>query len=69
LTKPNDDWLKGMVDSEEYASKSEVVNDLIRQAREVDLIRAKLAAAEQGGYSHSTPDEIRHRVRGRLRNA
>jgi len=69
LTKPNDLWLKSMVDSEEYASKSEVVNDLIRQAREVDLIRAKLVAAEQGGFSQSTPDEIRSRVRTRLRNA
>ena len=69
LTKPNDDWLKSMVDSEEYASKSEVVNDLIRQAREVDLIRAKLVAAEQGGLSQSTRDEIRNSVRARLRNA
>ena len=69
LTKPNDHWLKSMVDSEEYASKSEVVNDLIRQAREVDLVRAKLVAAEQGGFSRSTPDEIRSRVRARLRNA
>ena len=69
LTKPNDDWLKSMVDSEEYASKSEVVNDLIRQAREVDLIRAKLVAAEQGGLSQSTPDEIRNSIRARLRNA
>ena len=69
LTKPNDDWLKSMVDSEEYASKSEVVNDLIRQAREVDLIRTKLIAAEQGGFSQSTPGDIRNRVRARLRNA
>ncbi len=34
LTKPNDDWLKAQVDREEYSSKSELVNDLIRQARE-----------------------------------
>ena len=69
LTKPNDDWLKSMVDSEEFASKSEVVNDLIRQAREIDMIRTKLVAAEQGGFSQGTPVEIRDRVRARLRGA
>ncbi len=68
LTKPNDDWLRSMVDSEEYASKSEVVNDLIRQAREIDAIRAKLAAAEQSGFSQIGPDEVREKVRTRLRN-
>jgi antitoxin ParD1/3/4 len=33
LTSPNDDWLKDQVDREEYSSKSELVNDLIRNAR------------------------------------
>jgi antitoxin ParD1/3/4 len=33
FTKPNDEWLKAQVDSED-SSKSELVNDLIRQARE-----------------------------------
>jgi antitoxin ParD1/3/4 len=69
LTKPNDDWLTSMVDSEEYASKSEVVNDLIRQAREIDMIRSKLQAAELAGFSPSGPTEIRDRVRARLRGA
>ena len=49
LTKPNDEWLKAQVESEEYASKSEVVNDLIRRAREIDMLRAKLMKAEQSG--------------------
>ena len=51
FTKPNDDWLKSQVDSNEYSSKSELVNDLIRQARkqqvEVDWIRSKLEKAEK----------------------
>ena len=34
LTKPNDEWLKARIESEEYTSKSEIVNDLIRRARE-----------------------------------
>ena len=33
FTKPNDEWLKTQVDKEEYSSKSELVIDLIRQAR------------------------------------
>ncbi len=49
FTKPNDEWLKNQVASNEYSSKSELVNDLIRQARKqqvrVDWIRAKLDKA------------------------
>ena len=33
LTKPNDDWLKDKLQSKEFSSKSEAVNDLIRKAR------------------------------------
>jgi len=33
FTEPNDEWLKSQVDKKEYSSKSELVNDLIRQAR------------------------------------
>ena len=62
LTRPNDDWLKSQVDSEEYASKSEVVNDLIRRAREnqkeIAYIRAKLERAEKSGFTNMTPEEI-----------
>ncbi len=62
FTTPNDDWLKAQVESEEYTSKSDVVNDLIRKARtqqsEVEWIRAKLIKAEQSGFIDKTPDEI-----------
>jgi antitoxin ParD1/3/4 len=58
FTPPNDEWLKAQVDSEEYGSKSEVVNDLIRRAREKEFIRVKLERAEQGGFTNSTPAEI-----------
>jgi len=54
------------VRNEEYSSKSELVNDLIRQAREqqkeVDWIRAKLIRAEENleakGYVDKSSDEI-----------
>jgi antitoxin ParD1/3/4 len=62
FTKPNDEWLKAQVDSEEYSSKSELVNDLIRQAREqqkqVDWIRTKLIKAERSGFTNMSPEEI-----------
>ena len=62
FTKPNDEWLKAQVDSEEYSSKSELINDLIRQAREqqkqIDWIRAKLIKAEKSGFTDMKPNEI-----------
>jgi antitoxin ParD1/3/4 len=66
LTRPNDEWLKAQVQNEEYSSKSELVNDLIRQARdqqkEVDWIRAKLIKSEDNlkakGYVDRSSDEI-----------
>jgi len=62
LTKPNDEWLKDQVDREEYSSKSELVNDLIRQARnqqvQVDWIRAKLEKAENSGFTNDSKTNI-----------
>ena len=58
LTPPNDEWLKAQVDSNEYNSKSELVNDLIRQARsqqaQIDWIKAKLERAEKGGFTEDS---------------
>lgn len=62
FTKPNDEWLKNQVDSKEYSSKSELVNDLIRQARkqqvEIDWIRAKLEKAENSGFTKDSKEQI-----------
>ena len=62
LTKPNDEWLKDQVEKEEYSSKSELVNDLIRQARkqqaQIDWIRAKLEKAEKSGFTNDTKEQI-----------
>ena len=67
LTRPNDEWLKAQVDSEEYTSKSDVVNDLIRKAREIELIRAKLIRAEQSGFVEQTPADILAEFKEELR--
>ena len=58
ITEPNETWLREQVESEEYTSKSEVVNALIRKARENEYIREKLIQAEQGSFSNLTRDEI-----------
>lgn len=62
LTKPNDEWLKNQVDNNEYSSKSELINDLIRQARkqqvQIDWIRTKLEKAENSGFTNDTKEQI-----------
>lgn len=62
LSKPNDEWLKAQIDNEEYSSKSELVNDLIRQARkqhaQIDWIRAKLEKSERSGFTSDSKEQI-----------
>ena len=62
FSKPNDEWLKAQIDNKEYSSKSELVNDLIRQARKqqahIDWIRAKLEISESSGFTSDTKEQI-----------
>jgi antitoxin ParD1/3/4 len=61
VTEKNDEWLKKQVNSKENISKSELVNDLIRQARnqqkEIYWIPAKLDRAEKSGFYNRNPEE------------
>lgn len=62
FTQPNDEWLKRQVDTKEYSSKSELINDLIRQARkqqvQIDWIQKKLEKAEKSGFTDLTKEQI-----------
>jgi len=62
FTKPNDDWLKAQLENQEYSSKSELINDLIRQARKqqahIDWIRAKLDKSERSGFTDNSKEQI-----------
>ncbi|MEM1406730.1 MAG: type II toxin-antitoxin system ParD family antitoxin [Bacteroidota bacterium] len=62
FTEPNDKWLKSQVNSKEYSSKSELVNDLVRQARQqqqqIDLVRMKLEKAENSGFTTDSKEQI-----------
>lgn len=62
FSKPNDEWLKAQIDNKEYSSKSELINDLIRQARkqqaQIDWVRAKLEKSERSGFTSETKEQI-----------
>ena len=62
LTEPNDKWLKSLVDNNEYSSKSELVNDLIRQARnqqvQINWIKSKIEKAEKSGFTNDDKNQI-----------
>lgn len=62
FTKPNDSWLRSQIDNNEYSSKSELVNDLIRQARnqqaQIDWISSKLDKAEKSGFTSDSKKQI-----------
>lgn len=55
LTKQNDEWLKNQVSEDEFNSKSEAINYLIKQARNqqdyYDFVRMKIEKGEQSGLA------------------
>ena len=63
FTPPNEKWIQEQIDSQEFTSKSDVINDLIRRARresdaEIEAIRAALIKGEESGISSRTPQQI-----------
>lgn len=70
FTGPNDEWLKTQVDNQEYSSKSELVNDLIRQARNqqivIDWIRVKLEKSEKSGFTNDSKEQILAQSKSKL---
>ena len=62
FTEPNDEWLKTQVESKEYSSKSELVNYLVRQARnqqrQIDWLKSKLESAENSGFTNESKEQI-----------
>ncbi len=72
FTQKNDEWLKQLVDSKEFTSKSEIINNLIRQARNQDLkinwIRAKLIKAENSDFTDRSKEEILAHSKQMLKN-
>lgn len=70
LAKQNDEWLKNQVANEEFTSKSEAVNYLIKQAREREAyneyVCMKLERGEKSGFSTKTKEELLAEIKSRL---
>ncbi|RVU34419.1 CopG family transcriptional regulator [Rheinheimera riviphila] len=61
LSQPNDEWLQQQVSAGgEYSSKSELINELIRNARRAEALNQKLATAEQSGFTNQSPPDMLH---------
>lgn len=71
VTEPNDHWLKQKIEENEYASKSELINDLIRRQREQELeriwIRNELIKGEESGLSTKSMAEILEEAKRRTK--
>jgi len=70
LAQKNDEWLKDQVKNEEFSSKSEAVNYLIKQAREqeayYDYVRMKIKKGEESGLSTKTQEELLAEIKSKL---
>lgn len=70
ISDPNHAWLQARVDSGEFKTQTEAVNDALRRAREIESgveeIRAKLIRAEQRGFTDMTPDQILEQAKKEL---
>ncbi len=66
-----DQFISTMVKSGRYGNASEVVRASLRameeQEQELEILRAKLITAEEGGNSDRTPQQIRKDAKARLK--
>ena len=67
VNEPNERWMREKIEENEYSSKSELINDLIRQQREREeernWLRNNLIKGEESGLSTRTPLEILEEAR------
>lgn len=70
LADKNDEWLKQQVINEEFTSKSEAVNYLIKQARERDAyhdyVQMKIDRGIKSGFSTKTKEGLLAEIKSRL---
>ena len=71
LAAQNDEWLKNQVAKEEFSSKSEAVNYLIKQAREQqvydDYVQMKIDRGLKSGFApKQTKEEMLDEFKKRL---
>ena len=73
LANQNDEWLKKQVEDQEFTSKSEAVNYLIKQAREREdydnYVQMKIDRGLKSGFAEKqTREEILAEFKQRLKN-
>lgn len=70
LASKNDEWLKQQVENEEFNSKSEAVNYLIKKAREQkeydEYVQMKINRGINSGFSNKTKEELLAEIKSRL---
>jgi len=73
VNEPNDRWMKEKINGNEYSSKSELINDLIRRQRELEeeraWLRKELIKGEESGMSDKTMEEILAEAKKRAKNS
>jgi len=71
ITETLDQYVKGRINSGEYATDSEYLRELIRrdqeENREIAYIRSKLIKAEQSGFTNQSKEEILEEFKAELR--
>ncbi|MCH7399740.1 type II toxin-antitoxin system ParD family antitoxin [Belliella sp. DSM 107340] len=71
VNEPNDRWMKEKIQSDEYSSKSELINELIRRQREQEenrfWLRMELIKGEASGVSDKSMSEILEEAKNRVR--
>jgi antitoxin ParD1/3/4 len=73
LANQNDEWLKQQINKEEFTSKSEAVNYLIKQAREREeyhnYVQMKIDRGIKSGFAKKqTREEMLAEFKQRLKN-
>ena len=72
LATQNDEWLKKQVAEEEFTSKSEAINYLIKKARSQDeyfeFVRNKIEKSEKSGRSTLTKEELLAKIKSEYTN-
>lgn len=73
ISEPNESWIQEKIDSKEFSSRSEVVNDVLRRAREIEQVRAQLLAAEisvqQQGWVTQSQEAMLHEFKQAAKNS
>jgi antitoxin ParD1/3/4 len=71
VTDQQDAFIQAQIASGRYASDSEIIREALREKEqrfaEIDMLRAKLEASEQSGFSDRTAEQIRKDAKDRLK--